>query len=116
MLDAGTVTISVLDFFNFVVDKIPLSYIFSAVSGFTHAGIPFVRITNSNSPLQMISCAKTPSCICFLGESIFALIGMINENIKKNVIPRTIFLLIVTSIVYFDFYFELSLINGTFLL
>ena len=116
ILDAGTVVISALDFVTFVVSKIPLSNILSIVSGFTHAGIPFVRMTFSNPSLQITSCTETPSAICFLGESMYALIGMINENIKKNVIPRTIFLLIITSIVYFDFYFKLSLIKRTFLL
>jgi hypothetical protein len=42
--------------------------------------------------------------------------GIITENIKKNDIPRTNFFLIITSTVYFDFYFKLSLIKRTFLL
>ena len=115
ILDAGIVTISALDFVTFVVDKIPLSNILSTVSSFTHADIPFVRITNSNSPLHVISCAKTPFSICFNGDSIVALTGRINDTIKKNDIPRTVFLFI-TSTVCFNFYFKLSLIKRTLLL
>ena len=83
MLDAGTVVILKSDFIIFVFTKIPLSCILSAVSGFTHAGIPFIRITNSNPSLQSMFSGEIPSFICFIGDSVSAFMGKINENIKK---------------------------------
>ena len=96
ILDAGTVVISKSDFIIFVSSKIHLSCILSAVSGFTHAGIPFIRTTNSNPSLHSMFSGEIPSFICFIGDSVSAFMGKINENIKKNVIPRIIFLLITT--------------------
>ena len=78
----------------------------STVSGFTQADIPFVRITNSNPFLHRISSAEIPIFICFLGDSISALMGRMKENIKKNPTPKTIFLFIITSMIISIFYFK----------
>ena len=84
----------------------PLFCILSDVSDFTQAGIPFVRITNSNPFLQRISSAEIPIFICFLGDSMSASMGRMKENIKKNPNPKTIFLFIITSIIISIFYFK----------
>jgi hypothetical protein len=76
------------------------------VSGFTQDGIPFVRITNSNPFLQIMSSAEIPIFICSLGVSISALMGRIKDNIKKNPTTGTIFLFIIMSKLISIFYFK----------